>query len=71
MQQTKTLGIIQTVIGAAIGIWVFARFTSFVGQLCTWQPPFSEYEITTLIGAAIAIILVIVGVINMTKKQLY
>ena len=69
MQQSKTLSIILTIIGGAIGLWVFTRFTSFAGQMHTWSPPFSAYEVTTLIGAAIALILIIIGVINLTKKR--
>ena len=64
----KKLGIVLTVIGGAIGIWVFTRLTSLVGKLHTWQPPFTEYEITTLVGGAIALVLIIVGLINWTKK---
>lgn len=64
----KKLGIVLTVIGGAIGIWVFTRLTSLVGKMHTWQPPFTEYEITTLVGGAIALVLIIVGLINWTKK---
>ena len=65
---TKKLGIFLTVVGGAIGIWVFTRLTSLVGKLHTWQPPFTEYEITTLVCGAIALVLIIVGLINWTKK---
>jgi len=64
----KKLGIVLTVIGGAIGILVFTRLTSLVGKMHTWQPPFTEYEITTLVGGAIALVLIIVGLINWTKK---
>ncbi|MEM3170541.1 MAG: hypothetical protein QW838_07200 [Candidatus Nitrosotenuis sp.] len=69
LQQQKNLGIILTVLGGVIGIWVFTRFTSVIGQMATWSPPFSDYETFTLLGAAAAAILVIVGLINLTKKQ--
>lgn len=69
MQQEKTKGIILTIIGGAIGVWVFTRLTSFAGQLKTWAPPFTGYEVSTLVGAGIALILIIVGVIKLTKKQ--
>lgn len=69
MQQTKTMGIILTVIGGSIGIWVFTRFTSLAGKLHTWGPPFTEYEVTTLASGTIALVLIIVGLINLTKKQ--
>ena len=69
MIQKKTLGIIYSAIGGAVGFWVFARFTSFNGRFYTWSPPFSEYEATTLIGAAIALTLIIIGLVTITKKQ--
>lgn len=69
MENVKTIGIIMTVIGGAIGLWVFTRFTSMAGKFHTWQPPFTEYEITTLIGGGIALILIIIGLINLTKSS--
>ncbi len=71
MEQAKTIGIIALVIGGAIGIWVFTRITNFAGQMHSWQPPFTdtEYEMITLGGAAIALVLIIVGLINLTKKH--
>jgi len=66
--ESRTLGIILTVIGAAIGVWTFTRVTSLAGQLHTWAPPFTSYEVTTLVGGAIAVALLIVGLIKLTKK---
>lgn len=48
---TKKSGIILTVIGGAIAIWVFTRITSVYGKLHSWEPPFTEYETTTIVGA--------------------
>jgi hypothetical protein len=69
MEQAKTMGIIFLVIGGAIGIWAFTRITSFAGQLHSWTPPFTEYEMMTLGGGAIALVLIILGLINLTKKH--
>lgn len=66
---TKTQGIISTVVGGAIALWVYTRFTSLMGQMHTWQPPLEDYEIYTFIGAAAAVILIIVGLIRITKKE--
>ena len=51
------------VIGGVLGVWVITRFTSFAGQLHSWSPPFSEYEVVTLVGLGAAAIFVIVGLI--------
>ena len=67
MHPVKTVGIILIIAGGAIGIWVFTRFTSLAGQLYTWEPPFSQYEVTTFCGAVVALILIIFGVICLTK----
>jgi len=69
MEQAKTMGIILTVIGGAIGLWVFTRVTSMAGKFHSWQPPFTEYETTTLVGGGIALILIIIGLINLTKSS--
>jgi hypothetical protein len=64
----RSLGIIMTVLGAAAGLWTFARVTNLVGQLQSWQPPFTEYELMTLIVGSVAVVLLIVGLIKLTKK---
>jgi hypothetical protein len=68
-----TIGIIACVIGGVLGVWVITRFTSFAGQLHSWSPPFSEYEVVTLVGLGAVAIFVIVGLIllmlGFTKKS--
>lgn len=68
-QGYKIGGIILTVIGGAIGVWVFTRLTSLAGKLHSWEPPFTEYETTTIIGGGIAVLFIIAGLIYLTKKQ--
>ncbi len=68
-QQTKgrlTTGVILCVIGGAIGVWVITRFTTFAGKLHSWSPPFTEYEIITLVGLGVAAMFIIVGLILLT-----
>ena len=67
--RNRTLGVILTVLGGAIVLWVFARLTTLAGKLQSWQPPFSEYEIVTLLGAFIAIVLLIVGIVHLMKEK--
>ena len=67
--KSKNLGIILCVLGGTAGIWVFTRLTSLAGKLHSWEPPFTEYETTTIVGGIIAIIFIIVGLINLTKKK--
>ncbi len=57
------------IAGGTLGLWVFLGLTSFAGRSHTWSPPFSEYEITTLIASGIAILLVVAGIIALEKKQ--
>jgi hypothetical protein len=68
MQPGKTPGIILIVIGGAIGLWVFTRLTSLMGKLYSWSPPFSGYETTTMVAAGVALILIIVGIVKISKK---
>jgi len=68
-QNYKIGGIILTVIGGAIGVWVFTRLTSLAGKFHSWEPPFTEYETTTIIGGGIAVLFIIVGLIYLTKKR--
>lgn len=62
-------GISCLVLGGGIGVWVFARFTSLAGKLCSWQPPFSKYEYITFLGGAISLLLISIGARNLTKKS--
>jgi hypothetical protein len=66
---SKNLGIVLTVTGLGVGIWALTRVTSTAGQFFTWSPPFSEYEIATLVGAGISAVLLIVGLISLTSRR--
>jgi len=59
----KSFGIIMTVLGSAVGMWVCRRFTSLMGQMYNWAPPFADYEVATLVGAAVADLMLIIALI--------
>jgi len=67
--QNKILGIILTVVGASAIIWCISRFTSFYGKMHSWSPPFTEYETITIVSGIIGLILLIVGIVFLAKKQ--
>ena len=69
IKEAKTTGIICLVIGGAVGIWTFIRATSFSGQFHSWTPPFTQYETITLIGGGFALILIIIGLLNLSMKD--
>ena len=66
--QNRIIGVILCVLGVAAGIWVIVRFTSLVGKLHTWSPPFDEYEIITFVGLGISVVLLILGIIMLILK---
>ncbi len=66
-EAARTRGIVLTVLGGLLGIWAFTRVTSVAGRFFTWSPPFSQYETMTLVGALVAAILLISGLIHLTK----
>lgn len=66
--ESKQLGIVLVVLGGGIGLWVYTRFTSLMGKMCSWSPPFSSFEAFTLIGAIIALVLITFGLIMLTSK---
>jgi hypothetical protein len=63
------LGITLTVLGGGGALWVFSRVTSVLGKFHTWEPPFSDYEVSTLVGAGIAAFLVIAGLVCMVRRE--
>jgi hypothetical protein len=65
----KTTGIVCTVLGGMLSLWVMARVSSAAGWQQTWAPPFAEYEWTTLAGAAVAAGLLIVGLLRWTRAD--
>lgn len=64
----KTLGIILSVLGFAGVIFAYSRVTSLYGQMHTWSPPFTDYEISTIVIGVVAIVLLIIGIIFWSKK---
>lgn len=62
----RIAGIVCTVLGGMLSLWVIARLSSAVGWQQTWAPPFAPYEWVTLGGAAGAAGLLIVGLLQWT-----
>ena len=50
----KTVGVVCTVLGGALGLWVIARLGSAAGMQQTWAPPFARYEWVTRGGGGVA-----------------
>ena len=62
----NTAGVICTVLGGMLSLWVVARLSSTLGRQQTWAPPFAPYEWVTLGGAVGAAGLLIVGLLRWT-----
>ena len=67
LQSRQATGIICTVLGGMLSLWVVARLSSTLGRQQTWAPPFAPYEWVTLVGAVGAAALLIVGLIQWTS----
>ena len=63
----NTAGIICTVLGGMLSLWVVARLSSTLGRQQTWAPPFAPYEWVTLGGAVGAAGLLIFGLLTWTS----
>jgi len=63
----NTTGIVCTVLGGMLSLWVIARLSSAVGRQQTWAPPFASYEWVTLVGAFVATGLLIIGLVRVTQ----
>ena len=69
ISSNKTVGVVCTVLGGALGLWVVTRLASVYGQQQTWAPPFARYEWVTLLGAVAAALLLIVGLVRWTRPD--
>jgi len=69
MSWRKSSGIICTVLGGMLSLWVIARLSSTLGRQQTWAPPFAQYEWVTLVGVVGAVGLLIVGLIRWTSPE--
>lgn len=67
MSSRKITGIVCTVLGGMLSLWVIARLSSAAGWKQTWAPPFATYEWVTLVGAVGAAGLLIVGLLHWTS----
>lgn len=67
MRFTKATGIVCTVLGGMLSLWVIARLSSAAGWQQTWAPPLVEYEWITLLGAVVAAGLLIFGLLGVTQ----
>jgi len=65
---TSATGIVCTVLGGMLSLWVVARLSSTLGRQQTWAPPFASYEWVTLVGAVGATGLLIVGLLRWTAS---
>lgn len=66
IRSSRITGIVCTVLGGMLSLWVIARLSSVVGWQQTWAPPFGQYEWVTLGGATGAAGLLIVGLLQWT-----
>lgn len=66
----KTLGIIFSVLGIIGLVFGYTRVTSFYGQMHTWSPPFDSFEVSTIIIGVAALVLLIVGIVFLSKKPM-
>ena len=64
MRSSKAAGIVCTVLGGMVSLWVIARLSSAVGWQQTWAPPFAQYEWVTLGGAVGAAGLLVGGMLQ-------
>ncbi len=48
MKASRITGVICTVLGGALGLWVITRLSSVAGRSYSWSPPFADYEAATL-----------------------
>ncbi len=69
MKAGRAVGIVCTVFGGALGLWVITRLSSVTGRMHAWVPPFAKYEATTLAVAGVAVVLLIIGLIRLTKPK--
>ena len=57
------IGVVITVIGGGLGMWAYSRYSSIVGQLHTFTPPFTQYEIITMVVGGVGLGLIVIGLI--------
>ena len=64
----KIVAVTCIVLGGALGLWVIARLSSIMGRQQTWAPPFTQYEWITLGGIVAVAVLLITGLIYLTRS---
>lgn len=69
MNQKQQIGVALVVAAVVAAGWSYSRYSSFIGQLHSWHPPLDEFEVYTLIGAALAILCLLLGLRQFGQTQ--
>lgn len=61
MNAKQQVGIVLLVAAGVAGFWAYGRYSSFVGQMLSWTPPFSKFETLTIAGGLAALLFLVMG----------
>jgi len=69
MNAKQQVGVVLLVAAAIAGFWSFNRYSGLVGQLHSWAPPFSQYEVYTIVGGLVAVLCLVSGLRMLNAKK--
>lgn len=61
MNVKQQTGVVLLVAAVAAGVWSYGRYSSLVGQLHSWSPPFDQFEVYTIVGGLVAMLCLVSG----------
>jgi hypothetical protein len=68
MNAKQQLGVVFLVAAVSAGVWSYGRYAGLAGQLHSWMPPFSRYEILTFVGGLVAMLCLVSGLRMVSGK---
>lgn len=69
MNAKQQIGVVLLVAAVAAGVWSYNRYSSLVGQLHSWSPPFDQFEVYTIVGALVAALCLVAGLRMVSDKK--
>lgn len=69
MNSKQQVGVVLLVAAGVAGFWSYNRYSSLVGQMHSWSPPFNQFEVYTIVGGLLGVLFLVAGLRMVNAKK--